>query len=145
MRLARDFPERASVVLREPGVALGFDVDFGQIQAVGERDGLGVEVGAADEEDFVGGRTQGDGGGNGGGDHAAVLAVIGVAGDDDVGAPGQRAAERFEGLAAHEDGMVQRQRLEVGEVFRQPPRQAVFDADDAVFGEGGDDTDAGFV
>src|SRR5574340_138111 len=75
VRFARDFTERAAVVGGEPGVARGFDIHFGEIQAVGKRDRLGVEVGAADEEDFVSIRAQRECGGDGVGDEAAVSAI----------------------------------------------------------------------
>src|SRR5512138_2713452 len=54
VRRARDLAERVRVVVGEPSVARRLDVDFGEIQTVGERDRLGVEVGTADEEDLVG-------------------------------------------------------------------------------------------
>src|SRR5690554_7007662 len=65
--------------------------------------------------------------------------IPGVARYHDIQAPGQGAAERFPGFAAHDDGAAQRTALEVRQIARQPPRKAVVATDDAVAGVGDDD------
>jgi len=55
------------------------------------------------------------------------------AGQDDVGSAGQRPADRFVGLSAHQDRVTHGQRLEALQVRRQPPRQLIATADDVIF------------
>src|SRR2546421_7478425 len=50
----------------------------------------------------------------------------------EIGASGKRAADGLEGLAAHEDGLTEREGLEAPEILRQTPRQRIAAADAAV-------------
>ena len=61
------------------------------------------------------------------------------AGDDDIGAVGQRPPERLERLAAHDDRMARRHGFEMLQVFGNVPQQGIFVSDNAVFGNGNDD------
>src|SRR5690606_31606731 len=74
----------------------------------------------------------------GGHDLDAIGDVIGLAGDDDVGAAGQRALEGFPGLPSHDDGFAEGDALEVLQVVGEVPGQLVVAADAAVGGAGDD-------
>lgn len=122
---------------REEGVALEGPCNAGDDEAIHQRQGFGIDLGAADDEGRGSARQRGGLGQRAGCFHPGVL-PLGIAGDDDVAAVGQRPADRFEGLAAHQDGMPRGGAFEVGQVFRQMPGQGVADAD-AVVEVGGDD------
>jgi hypothetical protein len=57
--------------------------------------------------------------------------------DDDL-ASGQEAADRLESLAAHDERLAHRRRLESLEVARKPPEKPVVAADHAVARDSGD-------
>src|SRR5690606_5222106 len=126
------------------GVAVDVGVDFGDVEARDFFEGLGVDFGAADYYGFVDAVDQGDILGHadgvieGGHDLGAIRDVIGLAGDDDVGAAGQWALEGFPGLAPHDDGFAEGDALEVLQVVGQVPGQLVVAADAAVGGAGDD-------
>src|SRR5690606_15314427 len=65
--------------------------------------------------------------------------VLWITADHQVGAPGQRPAQRDPGVAAHDNRMPQGDALEVRQVGRQAPGQGVVAANDAVFGVGDDE------
>lgn len=103
----------------EAGVGVGdVGVDFGDEEAVGEADGLGVDLSAADDEDFVGvGAAEGYGVGEGGGCLDAGSCPAGVAGDDDVAPAGEGAGgEGFKCAPAHDYGVAEGELLEAAEV-----------------------------
>src|SRR6185312_525923 len=63
----------------------------------------------------------------------------GGAREHDGDAARQRAADRFVGLAPHDEVVPHRELLEAREIRGQAPRQAIVDADDAVLGSGDDE------
>src|SRR3546814_10221646 len=52
----------------------------------------------------------------------ALRLVAGIAADHKIGAAGQGPAQRFPGVAAHNDGVPKRRALEVRKIGRQAPR-----------------------
>ena len=118
-------------------------------QPVGDADCLAIDLATTDDADLVGARhaapahfgqrqrvaERGDGFGS--------LGPIGrIAADHDVGTPRQRPSrEALPGLAAHDEGLAHRARLEALHVARQAPRQSVVAPDDAVLGDGCVDRD----
>src|SRR5690606_2169101 len=126
------------------GVAVDVGVDFGDVEARDFFEGLGVDFSAADDDGFVDTVDQGDVFGHadgvieGGHNLGAVGDVVGLAGDDDVGAAGQRAFQGFPGFASHDDGFAEGDALEVFQVVGQVPGQLVVAADAAVGGAGDD-------
>ena len=69
----------------------------------------------------------------------AVRAEIAVAGDDDIGAFRQRFADGLVVFPAKDNSVAGGQAAEMLEVVRQPPRQGVVNANNAVFRQRGDD------
>ena len=76
---------------------------------------------------------------DGGDDMHARRGEIGLAGDDDVVAAVERLADRLVGLAAHDDGLAERELAEALEVGRHAPGQLAVAADDAVLRHGDDE------
>ena len=74
-------------------------------------------------------------------DEAAFGTIVLATRDDDVGPVRERASDRLVSLAAHDDGMAGRQRLEPAQVFGDVPDQRVAVADHAVAGYGDDNRD----
>ena len=66
-----------------------------------------------------------------------------IAGDDDIAPSRQRASDRVESLAAHDDGLAEGHALEVGQVFRQVPGELVVYPDAAPGVDGHDQGQAG--
>ena len=108
-----------------------------EVEAVGHRQGLGVDLRPADHEHLLVLRKQPHGLLQRMHDRAAGNLDI-LARDDDIGAVGQRPPERLEGLAAHDDGMARRDGLEMFQVFGNMPQQGILVADNAVLGNGND-------
>ena len=73
-------------------------------------------------------------------DHRAAGDLDILARDDDVRPVGKRTPERLPGFAAHDDRMARRHGLEMPEVLGNVPQQGVPVADNAVFGDGYDQT-----
>src|SRR5271168_5160119 len=113
--------------------------------------GLRVDFAAADDRDLLGagsaGRNRGraDRSVNIVRDLNALRSVTHIAGDDDRQPARQGAADGLKGLAAHNERLAHRQRLEALEVARQPPGQALTGTNDAVTGHGGDERDDGLA
>lgn len=116
--------------------ATGFDE--GELEAVGAADGLAVDFGTADDEYLVGGGNKGDGFVDGVNDFGARGLEVGAAGHDDVAAARKCAfGERFEGLAAHDNGVAHGEGLEVAQVVADVESEAALAADGAVEADGG--------
>src|SRR3546814_18684969 len=64
--------------------------------------------------------------------------VAGIAADHKIGAAGQGPAQRFPGVAAHNDGVPKRRALEVRKIGRQAPWQGVVAPNDAICRVGDD-------
>ena len=115
-----------------------------QVEPVGSRQHHCIYPGATDDDGFPGI-------GGGGNCRASASAspreatvntlrnVLRVLADHDVAATWQRPAYGFEGLAAHYNRLAQSHPLEIAQVFRQVPRQAVVPADHAILGGGHND------
>ena len=73
--------------------------------------------------------------------YRARAAKIRIAGDDDIGPPGKRPAQRHEGLATHHHRFAHRHRLEALLVPLQAPRNRAMRADHAVVGHRNDQDD----
>jgi len=92
-----------------------------------------IKIGSADHENLAGMPAAGpDRGVEIVHDDAAFLRVGRVAGQDDVHAAGQRAADRFEGFPAHQDRRAHRDLFEAFQVGREVPGHFVVQADDPV-------------
>ena len=133
----------------EERVAVGNDgVDDGEVDAVGDGECGVKDFAAAGDEDLIIVRVQVVRMAQGlfqGGDHrCAASAKCRIAGDDDVGATGQRLADRLPGLAAHDDGMAHGASLEVPQVGGHVPGQRAPAADHAVARHRGDQGDFRF-
>ena len=108
---------------------------------------MGVDFGAAGDDDRVHLPAQGvpAGGGKGGvearRDHRARSREFAITAYDDGGASSERLADRKKGLAPHDDRLAHGERTEILHVGPEPPRQRVSAADDAVLGDGGDEED----
>lgn len=63
---------------------------------------------------------------------------VGIAGEDDVLALGEGAADGVEGFAPHHDGMAGGLFFEEFEVFGEVPRKGAIASDDAFGGHGND-------
>ena len=112
--------------------------DARQVEAVGQRQRLGVDLRPADDEHLLalgeefqrpGKRMR----------HAASGDVDPLAGDDDIFTVRERPPERLPGLAPHHDGMARREGLEVFQVLGDVPQKGVPVADHAVCGHGYND------
>lgn len=121
---------------REESVAFDGALDEGEVDIGAKGQGLGVDLGAATDEDVAGlgvgmqlGKVR-----NG------LDTRVGEAGarKDDGRAIGKRLANGLEGFAAHDDDVAGGHLLEPLEVLRQVPGDFVALADDAVEGHGGD-------
>ena len=122
----------------ETGVALVVVHHGGQIQPVGQRHGLRIDLPAADDEHLLldgeacerllerSGHLDPFGG------------IVLPARDDDIAPVGERPAERLERLASHHDGMTARELLETFQIFGDMPQQRVTAADNAVLCNGHD-------
>lgn len=131
------------------GVAFVVAFDFSHLDAVGQRQGLGVDLGTA-HDPHVGGCLAAQRQGllqAGGMQHAGggwLGCPVRLARDHDVGAPGQRpeaGRQRVPGLAAHDHGRALGQLLEVRQVLGQVPGHGIVLADDAVGGACVDEMD----
>jgi hypothetical protein len=140
-RMPRDFalaPLRA-IEGREVRVSRDVGIDLGQVDAVGRGQGLGKERGAADDAGLVGGPRRLPCGRQRTHDGSAGRLIAGIARDHDVQASRKRPADRLPRAPSHDDGVAERDLLEIGEVGGQPPRQLVVTADDAIARHGDDE------
>ncbi len=137
-----DEPPFGRIPVGEAGVALVIAVHAGKIEAVGNGQSFGIDLGAADDENLFVGRKERQclverm-------DDLATRDLNFAACNDHIAAVGQRTAERFAGLAAHDDRMSRRQRLETAQVFGNVPQQRIPVADYAVFRNGNDNGNHG--
>jgi hypothetical protein len=119
-------------------VARGREIDLGDVEPSGARDRLRVDFAAARDDDLVDARGARLRLGEAqrrvdvARDFDAFGRIGFIARDDDEFAPRQRPADRLKGLAADDQRLAHRQRLEALEIARKPPRQGVARADDAV-------------
>jgi len=126
---------------RKAGIALHGDLHPGEIHASGQGQHLTVDLGTTHHHDLVGIAGGTDGRAGGVHQHTAVGPEIRIAGDDDVGTPGQQAGQRLPGLAPHDDGFAQSEALEVLQIRRQMPGQSIALADETITVQGGDQGD----
>jgi hypothetical protein len=165
LTLVGDEPESAVVTFgRRMFVACGLAPDFGidrwearvavdaavnlgndETRSQGQR--LGVNLGAAGDDDGVRlpapgvAAGRGKGGVDARGDDRARRGEFAVTAHHDGGASLERLADRKKSLAAHDDRLAHGERAEMLHVGPEPPRQRIATADDAVLGDGGDDED----
>ena len=139
----RELAPREQVVngYASPSVAL----DLGEVEALRERHGEGVDLCAADHEGFAARFHRGERGIQRMDYGAAGRGPVGRARNHDIVAAGKRRPDRLEGLSSHDDRVAQREPLEAPQVLGQPPGHGVVTADGAVPGQGGDEGDAGGV
>ncbi len=105
-------------------------------------EGLLVDLRAAEDEDLVVTLRQVEGALDAAGDeHPVRRAPARVARDDDVRTAGQCLRQRLERLAAHDDAVSHRERLEALQVGGDAPGHLIVTADHAVRGDGGQDAD----
>ncbi|MNI69633.1 hypothetical protein D3C73_1253960 [compost metagenome] len=116
------------------GIGRYFGIHPGQVQITGLVQQLAEDLATADDAQFAGAlafcnrfrlvqrghRTH------------ALERHLAAAGQHQVGPPRQHAADRFGGLAPHQDRLAQGQRLEVLEVVRQVPGHGIALADAAI-------------
>src|SRR5690606_12774385 len=132
--------------VREKRITLYRKVDAGQVDAIGLRQRLGIELASADEHDFLHALLPGpligtaDGSVQAGKDFRTFKLQPRLAADHQIETSRQWPAERIPGPAAHDDGLAQGQRLEVPEVLWQMPGHAVVQPDHPIMGAGGDQT-----
>ena len=136
---AFDLVPGALVELREPGVAVDFRLHPGQVDTHGSGQELFVQRGSSHDNDLLMA---------GAGSQCAfrimehVTAwrrVIRLPGKDDVLPSGQRPADGFMGLPAHDDGFAHGDRLEMAQITGQAPGQGAVDADHALAVHGNDE------
>ena len=105
---------------REEGVGTrGDGLNYGDLQAVGQGEGLGIDLGASDYESLclAGVAGHGEGGFQGGCGLCAGEVGRGIVGQDDVPAVGEGAfGKGGEGLASHYYGMAGGQGFEAAQV-----------------------------
>jgi len=111
-----------------------------QNQAVGMRQGFAVQLAAPDDHDLRA-HCEPDSVLQGMCNFAALGRERTVAGHDDVLPPRQDAPNRLPGLAAHDDGLAHRGRLEMPQFTGQVPWHAPVLADGPVAAHGRDDRD----
>src|ERR1051326_8498034 len=91
------------IELRHQRIALDFDVDRGEINAVGARQRSGEQLGAADHKYFVGRAASGDRFIERWGNDGSLNVVAVLTRYDYRGAARQQTCYRFPGLATHDD------------------------------------------
>src|SRR6267154_6561766 len=132
MHAAFDVGPLGGVETGEEGVARHVGLHVGEIDAARNRQHQTIDLRAAYHHQLVAAaavlerllhRVHHD---RAGGEPAAIPCQY------EVDAPGKRASDGLEGLAAHEYGLTERESLEALEILRQTPRQRVAPADDAV-------------
>lgn len=114
-------------------------VNVGEAETIRYGEGFTIDAGSADDEYlFVGASSKCSGKI---GENLYVRPIqIGVAGQHDVTAIGQRAfRERLEGASSHDDGVAGGECLEAAQVFAEMVEEIVVIADGVVFGECADD------
>ena len=109
-----------------------------QVEAVGQGQGLRINLRAADDEDLVVPGEQREGLAERM-RHRATGNLRLLPRNDHIGTVRERAPERFVGFAAHDHGMPRRDGLEMFQVFGNMPEQRILIPDHAVFGHGNDD------
>ena len=135
---------------RERRVARGLQLDAGDHQAIGVRDGLRIDIGAAHHADLIDAAAQRIAARRieRGGDARSSPAhpgssTSGSRRHHDIGAAWQRPArERLVGLAAHHHRLAPGDVAEVPHLGLEPPRQFAALPDHAVLGDGDDQDDA---
>ena len=137
--LARSFLPSAPIERREVRIARHLLLNLGDVQRIRQMQGLRIDVGAADDENFRIIATGRDGVRQGMRDQATCKLQSAVARDHHRGAPRQRLADGVEGLASHDQVMPHGQRLEMFQVFRAAPGQGVIHTDGAVLRHGDDE------
>lgn len=137
-RFGRHRPPVGFVPCGKHRIALVSAENARQVESPGQRQGLGIDLGTPDHEHLFVLRKQPHGLLQRMHDPAAGNFEL-PAGDDDIGAVGQRPPERLERLAAHDDRMARRHGFEMLQVFGNVPQQGIFVSDNAVFGNGNDD------
>src|SRR6516165_11091653 len=123
---------------REMNISLGRAFHKGDVHAIGPADQGRIEIGATCQDDFA--RVHGFCPLNGKGQSCFEIMremdrfgfEIDVAGQDDRLAARPRAANRLEGLAAHEHGLAHGERAKMRTVAREVPGQAATGADNAI-------------
>jgi hypothetical protein len=128
---------------REEGVRRELRIDLGELQLAGDRQGEGVDLGAADHvhPSRIAGQRQRLL------QRRRRLRTLGperrIAADDDVAAAGQRPADRLPCLSSHDDRPAERHPLEARQVVRNVHEEPAAMADAAVAGDGGNEADEG--
>ena len=130
--LARSFLPSALIERWEVRITCDLLLDLGDVQRIRQMQGLRIDVGAADDENFRIIATDRDGVRQGMRDQATFKLQVAVARDHHRAAPRQRFADGVEGLASHDQVMPHGQRLEMLEVLRAAPGQVVVHADGPV-------------
>ena len=137
--LAEDGLPVAAVGEGEESVGIkGGVVDEGDVELLRQREGLVVETGAADDEDFILFRFTGvEGSGEGGEDVGPGETEGGVVAEHDVAAVGKGSVgEGLKGLSPHDDGVAGGERLEAAQVVRQVVEELPGTPDGVVLGYG---------
>ena len=139
----RQEPPLRFVPLGEMRVALVSAEHARQVEAVGQGQGLRINLRAADDENLVVPGKQRDGLPERM-NHPAAGDFDLLARNDHIGTVRERAPERFVGFAAHDHGVPRRDGLEMFQVFGNMPEQRILIPDHAVFGNGNDDANHKF-
>jgi hypothetical protein len=129
---------------RRVRVAFKIALDLGDLDDVGKRQRLRVDLAAADHPHLRFGRADRKSFPQRACAFGALRVPVGLPRDDDVAAPGQRPEarrHRIPGLAAHDHGRAHGDLLEMRHVFRQAPGHDTVLADHAIGGARIDQTD----
>ena len=125
-----------TLVIREEGVSLHRQLNMGQIETIGARQSLGVQLTATDDHHLLAvgqhrqrslqRRSHID----------ACRLPLGIAADHQIPPTRQRTANRFKGAAPHHHRLTHGDRLEVAQIGRQMPRHRISAPNHALFSHG---------
>ena len=120
------------------GIAGDVERDSGHQHTIGHRQGIAVDLRAADHEDLAASEAAArvDGVGQPVRDRASRVMPGRISGQYDGVASGQRAADRGEGASPHDQRVPEGGVAEVPQIFRQMPGQRVVAPDHAAVGAG---------
>ena len=135
-----DAPPRGGVEVRKARVPRDVRFDVRELEPGGQRQEGSVDVAAPDDADLGGARQQSTGRFDAP-DHFDALEAARRAREHDVSTLRKRSTDRSEGLAAHHDGLRERQPPETSEIVGQAPGQRTVGTDDTVPCDRGDEDD----